>query len=82
MKDEEEWDHPPWEMGRGMAWRIALSILLFFGLIIFIVLWLFFFAGDFNVYQNIAIIIVALLAFFGVSAAVWATMWMKWGRGW
>jgi hypothetical protein len=65
-----------------MAWRIALSIVLFFGLIVFIIIWLFFFAGAFNAYQNIAIVIVALLVFFGVGAAVWATMWMRWGRGW
>ncbi|MFQ5907825.1 MAG: hypothetical protein ACE5JE_03225 [Thermoplasmata archaeon] len=80
--DEDEWERPSWAMGRGMGWRIALSIVLFFGLISFIIIWLFFFAGGFNVYQNIAIVIVALLVFFGVGAAVWVTMWMKWGRGW
>lgn len=72
----------PWGMGRGVRWRIALSIVAFFGLIIFIIVWLFFFAIGFNVYQNIAIIIVAFLAFFGVEAAMWATMWMRWGRVW
>lgn len=73
---------PPWGMGRGMRWRIVLSVLLFFGLIIFVILWLFFFADGFSVYQNLAIVIVAVLAFFGISAAVWASMWMRWGSGW
>ena len=80
--DEEEMVGPPWGMGRAIGWRIALSIMLFFGLIAFILVWLFFFAGGFNVYQNLAILMVALLAFSGLGAAVWATMWMRWGRRW
>ncbi len=80
--DEEKMMGPPWGMGRGMGWRIALSVVLFFGLIAFIIVWLAFFAGGFNVYQNIAIVIVALLAFFGLAAAVWVTMWMRWARRW
>ncbi len=71
-----------WGMGRGMGWRIALSIILFFGLIAFIIVWLFFFADRFSGFQNLAIFLLALLAFFGLQAAVWATMWMRWGRRW
>ncbi len=41
----------PWGMGRGIRWRIALSIIAFLGLIIFIIDWLFFFAIGHNVYQ-------------------------------
>ena len=84
--DEEEMEGPPWgpprRMGRALAWRIALSIVLFFGLISFIIVWLFFFADGFSVFQNIAIVIVAFLAFFGIEGAMWATMWMSWGRRW
>ncbi len=29
--DEEERVGPPWGMGHGIGWRIALSALLFFG---------------------------------------------------
>ncbi len=72
----------PWGMGRGIRLRIALSIFAFLGLIILIIVWLFFFAIGFNVYQNIAIVIVGFLVFFGIEAAMWATMWMKWGRVW
>jgi len=72
----------PWGMGRGIRGRIALSIIAFLGLITFIVVWLFFFAIGFNVYQNMAIVIVGFLVFFGIEAAMWATMWMKWGRVW
>ncbi len=64
-------------MGRGSGWRIALSVILFFGLIAFIIVWLFFFADGFSLAQNIAIFLLALLVFGGIEAAVWATMWMR-----
>ncbi len=67
-------------MGRRMGWRIALSMILFFGLIVFIIIWLFFYADGFSLAQNIAIFLAALLVFGGIEAAVWATMWMRWGR--
>ncbi len=67
-------------MGRGMGWRIALSIILFFGLIAFIIVWLFFYADGFSLAQNVAIFLLAVVAFFGLQASVWVTMWMRWGR--
>ncbi len=67
-------------MGRGTGWRIALSIILFLGLIAFIIVWLFFFADGFSLAQNIAIFLLAVLVFGGIGAAVWATMWMRMGR--
>ena len=67
-------------MGRRMRWRIALSIILFFGFIAFIIVWLFFFADGFSLAQNVAIFLAALLVFGGIEVAVWATMWMRMGR--
>ncbi|MEE8199242.1 MAG: hypothetical protein V3R48_05965 [Thermoplasmata archaeon] len=69
-----------WGMGAGMRWRIALSMILFFGLIVFIIVWLFFYADGFSLAQNIAIFLTALLVFGGIEAAVWAAMWMRRGR--
>jgi hypothetical protein len=61
----------------GMGWRIAVSILTFFAGIIAVILWLFFYAGGYNAYQNIAVIVVIFLAFVAVMAAVWASWGMK-----
>lgn len=61
----------------GMGWRVATSIITFFGSIIGIILWLFFYAGNFNVYQNIAIVVVILLGFIAVMGATWASWGMK-----
>jgi len=63
----------------GFAWRVGLSIISFFALIIFIIVWLFFHADMYTVYQNMAVIIVALLAFCGVMGGAWAPWGMKYG---
>lgn len=65
------------EMPEGMGRRVTVSILTFFGSIIGIILWLFFYAGSFNVYQNIATVVVILLGFIAVMGATWASWGMK-----
>ena len=66
----------------GMGWRIAVSIFTFFGAIIAVILWLFFYAGSYNAYQNIAIIVVVLLAFFAVLGATWVSWGMRHAAWW
>ena len=61
----------------GMGWRVTITILTFFASIIGIILWLFFYAENFNVYQNIAVIVVILLGFIAVMGATWASWGMK-----
>ena len=46
------------EKTTGFGWRVSISIIMTFGWLIFLVIWLFFYAGNFNIYQNIAIFIV------------------------
>jgi hypothetical protein len=66
----------------GMAWRVGVSIVTFFGALIAVILWLFFYAGGYNAYQNIAVIIVIILAFVAVMGATWASWGMKQGARW
>ena len=70
------------EKPEGMGWRVSVSIVTFFGAVIAVILWLFFYAGSFNVYQNIAVVVVILLAFVAVMGASWASWGMKQGRWW
>lgn len=65
----------------GMGWRVATSIITFFASIIGIILWLFFFAENFNIYQNIAIVVVIFLGFIAVMGATWASWGMKQSGG-
>ncbi len=67
----------------GMGWRVGISILTFFGSLIGIILWLFFYAQNFNVYQNIAVVVVILIGFIAIMGATWASWGMKQAqRGW
>ena len=66
----------------GMGWRVGITIGTFFGSMIAVILWLFFYAGDFSVYQNIALVVVLLLAFIGVMGATWASWGMKQSEWW
>ncbi|HEX4921525.1 MAG TPA: hypothetical protein VFV92_12390 [Candidatus Bathyarchaeia archaeon] len=61
----------------GMGWRVGVSIVTFFGSMIAVILWLFFYATSFSVYQNIALVVVILLAFIAVMGATWASWGMK-----
>lgn len=57
----------------GFAWRVGVSILVVFGWLAFVIVWLFFYAGDYDVFQNIAILLVSIIVGIGILAATWAT---------
>lgn len=61
------------EKSEGMGWRVSMSIASFFGATIAVILWLFFFAGSFSVYQNIAVVAVISLVFVAVMGVTWAS---------
>lgn len=65
---------------KGYGWRVSLSIIMGVGWLIFLILWLFFYASGFNVYQNIAIFLVSILAVGGVVGAAWAPCGIKYGH--
>jgi hypothetical protein len=56
---------------KGFGIRFAVSIISIVGWIIFLIVWLFFYASNYDIYQNIAIIIVSLLILGGIKAVVW-----------
>lgn len=66
----------------GMGWRVTVSILTFFGSIIGIILWLFFYAQNYNAYQNIAVVVVILMGFIAIMGATWASWGMKQRAQW
>jgi membrane protein YdbS with pleckstrin-like domain len=57
----------------GTGWRVSASIVTVFGFLISIILWFFFYAEKFNVYQNMAIVAVMLLSFIAIMGATWAS---------
>ena len=66
-------------MEPGFRGRVALSIIVGIGWLIFLIIWLAFYAQDFNVYQNIAIFLVSILAVAAILGSAWAHWGMKFG---
>jgi hypothetical protein len=64
----------------GFTSRISISILSFFSLVVFLVVWLFFFAGSFTIFQNIAVAIAAFVVFVAVMAAAWVSWGIRYAQ--
>jgi amino acid transporter len=77
-KKEKEYKRP--EDTPGFAWRVSLSIIVFFALIVFLVVWLFFYADAFTLYQNLAVLLAAILIFIGIMGSAWAHWGIRYGR--
>lgn len=63
----------------GFRSRVTLSIITVFGWLIFLIVWLTFYAGIYNIYQNLAVIVVSVLVFLAVMGSSWASWGMKYG---
>jgi len=59
------------------GWRVSLSIGVGIGWLIFLIVWLAFFAGDYNGYQNFAIILISILVVFLTLGGSWASWGLK-----
>ena len=58
-----------------LGWRISLSIVMSIGWVIFLIVWLAFFAGEYTLYRNIAIILISIL----VLVLILGGSWAQWG---
>lgn len=67
---------------KGFRWRAVVSPIIMLAWAIFFVIWLFFFAQDYNGYQNLAIFIVSILAVGGTMGVMWAPWGMRVPRKW
>ena len=56
----------------GLAWGVSLSILVGVGWLVFLVLWLFFYARDYAWEKNVAIFLMSLLLLIGIVGVPWA----------
>ncbi len=67
-------------MPPGLASRVAVSIIVFFGWLVFIIIHMAFFASSYSLYQNIAIVLVAVLIGIAILAVMWASWGIKFGK--
>jgi hypothetical protein len=77
MNQIENQETPP-----GLAIRVVVTIVVFFGLLIFAIIYVAFFASSFSLFQKTAIILIALLVATAVLGAMWASWGIKYGREW
>jgi peptidoglycan/LPS O-acetylase OafA/YrhL len=64
----------------GFKWRVGLSIVLPFVTMIFLIVWFWFYAQPYNIWQNLAVILVTLLINGGILGSVWARWGIKHGH--
>jgi hypothetical protein len=62
---------------KGFGWRVSTSIITAVGWLSFVVIWLFFYADKYSLYQNIGAVILSLIVFIGINGAVWGTWAMR-----
>jgi len=77
MNEDKNQETPP-----GLAIRVVLSIIVFFGLLIFAIIYVAFYAISFSLFQKVAIILVALLAAIAILGAMWASWGINLGKQW
>jgi len=75
----EEWEG---EMPPGGAARVAVSIVVCVGWLIFLILFLAFYAEGFSIYRNLAIILASILVVGAILGPMWAYWGIKTSRAW
>ena len=68
--EEEDFKKPP-------GWKVSLSIVMGVGWLIFVIVWLAFYAGGYTGYQNFAIMLISILVVFIVLGSSWASWGIK-----
>lgn len=63
----------------GFGLRVGISILVVFGWLIFLIFWLLFYAGNFSIYKNLAVVLMSILIGVAILAASWASWGVKYG---
>ncbi|MCZ7384805.1 MAG: hypothetical protein O8C63_08675 [Candidatus Methanoperedens sp.] len=74
MNQNESREAPP-----GLALRVALTIVILFGGLIFAIIYVAFFTASLSTFQKIAVILVVVLAMIGILSLMWASWGIKHG---
>ncbi|MCC7573959.1 MAG: hypothetical protein KO464_11380 [Candidatus Methanofastidiosum sp.] len=71
------WDDSNKSLNYNMFGRLVVSIVLASSWLIFLILWLFFFATNYNIYQNIAIFLISVIVEGTLQAITWIPLGLK-----
>ena len=75
MEEDEEILETP-----GFGWRVSVSIIVGVGWLVFLILWVTFYAAAFTLLENLVIVLVSLLIVGAILGASWASWGIKYGR--
>ncbi len=73
---DNEWacgDCRDWRAVKGMSWRVTVSAVSALGWFGFVIAWLFFLADGYSILQNIAVLMLSVVALAMVNVTVWLT---------
>lgn len=62
---------------KGLSWKAPISILGGVAWLVFLLLWLFFFAGDYSWYQNFAVFLLSIVVLILILGMPWAYWGLK-----
>jgi uncharacterized membrane protein YccF (DUF307 family) len=62
------------------VWRVMLTVLIGFGWLIFLGIWLFFYSSSFTIVQDIAIFLISLAIVGLIMVVLWVPWGMKYGK--
>jgi uncharacterized membrane protein len=80
---DNEWacgDRRDWRSVKGMSWRVTVSAVSALGWFGFVIAWLFFLADGYSILQNIAVLMLSVVALAIVNVTVWLTFAQSMGE--
>ena len=63
----------------GFRWRVVVSSVAALGLVVFLIVWFYGYADSYSIYQNVAVVLVAILVTGGLQGALWAPWGIRHG---
>ena len=64
----------------GFFSRVVVSMIIPLGLMIFLIIWFFFYAEDFDIYKNFAVFLGSILIMIAIISTIWAPWGMEHGK--
>jgi len=80
---DNEWacgDCRDWRAVKGLSWRVTVSAVSALGWFGFVIAWLFFLADGYSVLQNIAVLMLSVVALAIVNVSVWISFAQNMGE--
>lgn len=72
---------PDWHKPKDVGWRSAATTLSGVLWLSFIIIWLFFYAGDYSVWENLGIVLLSLVVLVAANAVFWVSFGLRMAKG-